>query len=260
MPGLAIPESTTKGIILPGLFGSRVLEAALGLTCIYLLLATFCSTVNEWIASLLAVRARMLEQGIARLLGDAAASFYQHPLIQSMMHNGAHPEHIAPTAFAKTVMDLATPNHPGSIDFEDLERGIANDLPLGALRSSLLAVIQGTEKRMDDAQRAIEKWFDDAMDGVSRRYKRQAQLCTTLIAIAVTAAMNADSIRLSRALLAGKTSVEALGWDGPGDAWLPRIAGWLLTIAAVSLGAPFWFDATRNLLAVTRPRLNSRDN
>ena len=163
------------------------------------------------------------------------------------------------TARRTDVLESGGP-YPGSIDFEDLERGIANDLPPGALRSSLLAVIQGTEKRVDDAQRAIEKWFDDAMDGVSRRYKRRAQLCTALIAIAVTAATNADSIRVLRALLAGKTSVEALGWDGPGDAWPRQIAGWLLTIAAVSLGAPFWYDAARNLLAVMQPRVNSRDN
>ena len=24
--------------------------------------------------------------------------------------------------------------------------------------------------------------------------------------------------------------------------WVERIVGWLVTIAAVSLGAPFWFD------------------
>jgi hypothetical protein len=196
----------------------------------------------------------MLEKGIVRLLGGAARQFYEHPNIRALMHDDAHPEHIAAGAFAKVVMDLATPNRPGSIEFEDLERGIANDLAEGPLRTSLLTAIQGTEKRVDQAQRAIEKWFDDAMDGVSRRYQRRAEAWTRLIAAAVTVAANADTIRLSSALLAGKPAADALGWQGAPGSWPARITGWLLTTAAVSLGAPFWFDAARNLLAITRAR------
>ena len=33
----------------------------------------------------------------------------------------------------------------------------------------------------------------------------------------------------------------------PGSGWLPRVIGWLLTIFAVSLGAPFWFDLMNRL-------------
>ena len=243
-----------------GLFGSRVLEAALGMACVYLSLATFCSTVNEWISALLAVRASMLEKGVARLLGEAASQFYEHPMIQALMHDGAHPEHIASGTFAKTLMDLATPNQAGCIEFEDLERGIANDLPAGPLRTSLLAVIQGSAKRIDDAQHAIEKWFDESMDAVSRRYKRRAQLWTALLAVAITIGANADTIRVARALLSGQQAAGALGWSVPSISWPQTLVGWMLTIAAVSLGAPFWFDAARNLLAATRPRINSRGN
>jgi hypothetical protein len=247
---------------LSGLLGSRVLEAALGMAGVYLLLAMFCSTVNEWIASLLAVRSGMLEKGLARLLGGAAERFYQHPLIQALMHDGAHPEYIAAGTFAKTLMDLATPGQPGSIAYEDLERGIANDLPQGPLRTSLLAVLQGTEKRVDAAQRAIEKWFDDAMDGLSRRYKRRTQLWTSLLAGAITVGANADSIRMARVLLSGQEPAGALGWNGAATnwaaAWPQTIAGWLLTAAAVSLGAPFWFDVARNLAAATPPSIPAR--
>jgi hypothetical protein len=183
-----------------------------------------------------------------------ADNFYEHPLIQALMRDGEHPEHIASATFAKTVMDLATPNQPGSIAFEDLERGIVNDLAPGRLRTSLLAVLQGTEKRVDAAQHAIEKWFDDAMDGVSRRYRRRAHLCTTLLAAGITIAANADSIRLSRALLSGQQTAGALGWnDGP-NSWPQCLVGWMLTVAAVSLGAPFWFDVARNLAAASRGR------
>jgi hypothetical protein len=262
MPGRGHRLGLRKELLMSGLFGSRVLETALGMASVYLLLAMFCSTVNEWIASLFAVRSGMLEKGLARLLAEAAEQFYEHPLIQALMHDGAHPDHIAACTFAQTVMDLATPGQPGSIGYEDLERGIANDLPPGRLRSSLLAVLQGTDKRVDAAQHAIEKWFDDAMDGVSRRYKRRAQFSTTLLAGAITIGANADSVRLARALLSGQQAADALGWNGTAAHWAAvwpqSIAGWMLTAAAVSLGAPFWFDVARNLAAATRPRMSAR--
>lgn len=244
-----------------GLFGSRVLETALGLTCIYLLLATFCSSVNEWIAELLAARSVMLEKAIRRLLGQAADQFYSHPLIQSLIHDGDHPEYIASGTFAKTLMDLATPCKTGRIDFDDLQIGIVNDLPCGALRTVLQSTLQGVEKRTDAAQQAIEKWFDDAMESLSHRYRRRARLVTASIAVAITIAANADTIRLARATLAGQSAAEVLGWSAASAdwnigvaQWFARVVGWMLTAAAVSLGAPFWFDAARNLVAATRPR------
>lgn len=37
------------------------------------------------------------------------------------------------------------------------------------------------------------------------------------------------------------------------DGWLKKIAGWLLTALAVSLGAPFWFDLLKKLAAIRKP-------
>ncbi len=238
-----------------------MLDAALGLACVYLLLAIFCSTVNDWIAALLAVRSKMLRDATALLLGDEVERFYRHPLMQALMQGGVHPEHVASSAFAKIVMDLATPKQPGSLGIEDLKRGITEDLPPGALRTSLLAVTQGTGKHVIEAQQAIEAWFDHTMDEVSRRYKRRAQLWTAVMAAAVTVAVNADTIRLSSALLAGNPAADGLGWhQTAASGWPQRLAGWMLTSVAVSLGAPFWFDAARNLLAATRPRPTYRGN
>lgn len=92
IPGWA--HRLEKKLLMSGLFGSRVLEAALAMASVYLLLAMFCSTVNEWIASLLAIRSSILEKGLAQLLGEAAEQFYQHPLIRTLMHDGSHPDHI----------------------------------------------------------------------------------------------------------------------------------------------------------------------
>ena len=187
-----------------GLLGSAVLEVAIGLALIYLLLAVFCASANEWIAALLHTRAGMLRQGIVQLLhGDLfAEQFYAHPLIRALVKDGEHPPYLPARTFARAVMDIATPLHAGSITFEQLEEGI-KALPDSGARASLLAVMQSAGGRLEDAQRAIEGWYNDGMDRVSGWYRSRTQLWTALVAAAITIAANADTIRIQRAILSG---------------------------------------------------------
>lgn len=45
-----------------------------------------------------------------------------------------------------------------------------------------------------------------------------------------------------------------LGWNGEdlhdGGKWPPRLVGWVLSIIAISMGAPFWFDTLSKLMNV----------
>jgi hypothetical protein len=45
-----------------------------------------------------------------------------------------------------------------------------------------------------------------------------------------------------------------IGWQGAPDwsvvGWLERALGWLLTVGAVSLGAPFWFDTLNRFVNI----------
>lgn len=266
-------EDESGGPHLNGLLGSAVLEVAIGLALIYLLLAVFCTTANEWIAALLNTRANMLRQGIMQLLhgDDFADQFYNHPLIRALMKDGEHPSYLPARAFARTVMDIATPLHAGYITFEQLEEGI-QALPGCGARASLLAVIQSSDRRIEGAQQAIEGWYNDGMDHVSSWYKRRTQLWTALLAVTITVAVNADTIRMARDLwlepaLRGAVATAAgsghaaqsieplLGWNGAGDwnnpaACLAHVAGWVVTVVAVSLGAPFWFDLLNKVVNV----------
>ncbi len=69
-----------------GLFGSTILEVALGLVFVYLLLSLICSSINELLAAFLKLRARDLERGLTNLLCDRelAALVLGHPLIKAM--------------------------------------------------------------------------------------------------------------------------------------------------------------------------------
>jgi hypothetical protein len=294
-----------------GLLGSAVLEVAIGLALLYLLLAIFCTTINEWIAGMLGARGKMLKTGLAQMLDgqpliaggnplETLQRFYVHPLFTGFTANSKHPSYLSASSFAKTLMDLVTPLQPGSITYADLENGI-KALPDGDVKRTLLALIQNTNSDLATAQQAIEGWFNDTMDRLSGWYKRRTQLWTFALAAVLTIAANADTFHVAqklwtdptlRSLVADTaknrlaqpaqgvnssqpaTSASPAGSTGPsvglsdeevtqlgqmvgwpvtkvgGLDWLERLIGWFLTIVAVSLGAPFWFDTLNKFMNI----------
>jgi hypothetical protein len=317
-----------------GLLGSTVLEVVIGLIFVYLLLAIFFTTANEWIAGILNTRSTTLKTAITQLLdgqtGQANADvnwflnqFQAHPLIAGIRQPGKkdpHPSYVSARAFATVVMDIATPQAPGAITFDDLEAGI-NNLPQGDVKKALLALIQNAHRDIQQAQKNIEGWFNDTMERVSGWYKRRTQVWTVLIAIVLTLCANADTLQIVKTLWTDPTlraelveqagqrtaaqqdshpiattvapgtqgsqpiaptagapaTPEAspataanysrpsqnelaslghvLGWSwqslpASGGQWLDRIFGWLLSIIAISLGAPFWFDLLNRFMRI----------
>lgn len=298
-----------------GLFNSTVWDIIIGLAFVYLLLAILCTAANELLESILKSRAKYLKEGISRLLDGQSspatsppatsppnsasatasnallAQFYQHPLITGMMRGNKHPAYLSAETFASTLLDLISPSGRVATSFADLETDV-NALPEGDVKKTLLALLRRSSGDLDQAHRAIQKWFDDAMDRVSGWYKRRTQLFTIIISAVLIIIANADSIQIAKRLwtdpvLRSMVVAEAqnrskkpppvveysdkdnpteptvtegnslsqqeqqlltqlIGWgdvskDTKGD-WLVRALGWLLTILAVSLGAPFWFD------------------
>src|SRR4051794_25315612 len=88
-----------------------ILDVAIGISFVYLLLALICTTVNEMLAGMRKTRARFLDLGIYRLLGDdqeLKKKLYQHPLIRSLTRNEENvcPSYISSGNFATALMDV----------------------------------------------------------------------------------------------------------------------------------------------------------
>jgi hypothetical protein len=164
---------------------------------------------------------------------------------------------------------------------EGLEKSLAA-LPNARLSEAMLALYRSTSGRAEDFQHAAEQWFDDSMERVSGWYRRKVQLILFGIATLLVFLLNADTLAAGRVLWrddatraavvkraeaaaakgdAGDVTVDQavkdldlpLGWelslgDGPTQIpndWLSilaKLGGLVLTIGAVMLGAPFWFD------------------
>jgi hypothetical protein len=147
-------------------------------------------------------------------------------------------------------------------------------LPKGQAREVLQKAIANAGGTLEGFRAQVEHAFDDAMERASGWYKRKVQVVLVILATVGVIGLNVDSVRIAnrlwndvplRAAVAAKaggqrdpqTAADAvakvrqlqlpLGWaagnapDGVRQT-LGRMPGWLLTIAALSLGAPFWFD------------------
>src|SRR5215218_5539567 len=80
------------------MFGLEILDVILGLAFVYLLLSLICSAINEYLASMLNKRGRMLVDGLETLLKDTGLDrhFFDHPLIATHF-----PDHVALVERAK---------------------------------------------------------------------------------------------------------------------------------------------------------------
>ncbi|MFN2530535.1 MAG: hypothetical protein ABR555_04470 [Pyrinomonadaceae bacterium] len=65
---------TPQGGIMAGIFGSTVLDVAIGLVFVYLLLAIMCTSANEILAALTKSRQNLLKKGISQLLDNQSLS------------------------------------------------------------------------------------------------------------------------------------------------------------------------------------------
>lgn len=261
------------------MFDHPIIDVTLGLVFFYVVLSLVASAVQEWIASLCALRSRNLRTGIENLVGDDyAKEVYSHPLIRNLAKKNRLPSYIAPETLSTVLLEVIAREGNGKsyvAHTADEARAMVQKIKDGhPLKEILGAMVDDG----DDAAKALRErlvgWFDEGMSRVSGWYKRRAKLFIFIIAGTVTVATNASSIHMAEELwrndalrtqiaaraeaaveegsvsTVGGGNLESLesfpiGWgerEGGWLDWLKRIFGWLMTTAAVSLGAPFWFD------------------
>ena len=160
------------------MFGSEILDIAIGLVFMYFLLSLLCLTIAELIARVFAMRASTLEQAIRNILSEKGGSlveeFYAHPLISKLsLENAGHgigqgngkPSYISASAFSLVLVDIIT-SHQGPTEApktaEDVKTAIAG-AGYDDLGKLLLSVMGYNTTDLQQAQKNIETWFDEYM-------------------------------------------------------------------------------------------------
>ena len=214
------------------MFGSGVLELAVGLSVVFLVFSTVCSGIREFFARLFSEREKMLARGVYRLLGAVPPSSSEkavaaapgaagpvnpashaariqpqlaklvlgHPLISNLaMKAESSPSYIPARTFALALLDVLVPGEQGPRTVASVRR-VVESIDSASVRSALLPIIDAAGDDMQKLQLSLETRFDDTMDRVSGWYKRHSQVLIFYIAIFVAGAFNVDTLHVSRAL------------------------------------------------------------
>ena len=97
------------------MFGSSILDVAIGLTAVYFMLSLIAKQVNDLIVQILSWRAKDLENGVRKMLTDPALQeqVWQHPNIAGVGKGFHAPEYIQASTFTLAVIDAIVPPSTG---------------------------------------------------------------------------------------------------------------------------------------------------
>jgi hypothetical protein len=219
------------------MFGSQVLEVAIGIIFVCILISIICSSIREGMEAWLKTRASFLEFGIRDLLHDKQAqgiarSLYNHPLINclfsetyqpgsavkkpSALTNGSRlPSYIPAKNFALALMDIAArgpetdavssdPESP-RITVESIRLNVGN-IRNPAVQRVMLTAIDTAQGDLNRVQANIEDWYDSGMDRVSGWYKRSTQWVLFWVGLFAAVLLNINIITIGDYLFRNDTA------------------------------------------------------
>lgn len=203
------------------MFGSQVLEVAIGLVLMYLLLSLISSSIREAIESQLKSRAVDLESGIRELLQDPGGdgltkALYEHPIVFGLF-KGAYdpsksrrnlPSYIPSGNFAVALLDIvargpsvaAATAATAPLSIDSLRAAVGR-MPNAPVQRALLTAIDTAHGDLRRAQANVEAWFDSSMERVSGWYKRRTQMIIFAVGLVLTVAVNADTLGVVESLV-----------------------------------------------------------
>ncbi|MFZ6733646.1 hypothetical protein ACO0LG_17095 [Undibacterium sp. Ji42W] len=263
------------------MFGSQVLETAIGIALFFLAVSLFVTALQEFIATVLKLRANTLSSGIDELLEQKKNL---DPVIQAIVN---HPRvspldgkrsYISSTSFAAATIHVLGGAGDASKDaFNRLDIAVDN-LPAGNFKSVLQLAVSRAQGDVTKVEQDVANWFDESMDRLSGRYKRYASYLSLGLGALLAVGMKLDAFAVGRALwvspvLRDQAAAAAAAAIEKGATTTPAITadvlamfgfqsffagfpcgmallGCLVTAFAVSLGAPFWFDFLQSVVKI----------
>jgi hypothetical protein len=203
------------------MFGSQILEIAIGMVFVYLSLSLICSGINEWIASLRQSRAKHLEDWLRDLFagspdGTDLKAFQEHPLIKALeppssmlasnwltkaLAQPKKPPYIPSRTFVLALLDMIAPVDAtvGSRTINDIRESVTR-LPETDIKKTMLALIDDAGNDVEKMRQNIEGWFNDAMERLCGWYKQRTKLVILGLSIIVTLGLNVNSIQVFNSL------------------------------------------------------------
>jgi len=210
----------------------KALEIIISLAGIYLLYSLLGTIVQEFIAQICGLRARMLVKGIERMLdevnpGSAIGRFFRNPwvTVRRVLNPSAFrtvtnafynqpaiiflgkssffskPSYLSGSSFSATLLRmLRGSNFNGTNSQINLIRESIVNNHLNLDPKTLQFLRDLLAESLNDIERfraGLENWYNETMDRVSGWYKRQSQLILFFIGLVIAVIFNVDSIEIA---------------------------------------------------------------
>jgi hypothetical protein len=201
---------------------------------IYAFFASLVSGVNELIVQVLAMRGRVLFEGIAMMLGELpkdtgswivrefktakrrlgfadiqyaqrTSALFAHPLIDTLSPPGSsRPSYISPKTFSTALVYVLSID--GSV--EKLRKSLEDrSKPLNKLIGPML---DEAKDNLDVFKAKVEEHYNAVMDRASGWYKRRTQFMMFLVGLILAGCLNVDSIYVVQQLQKNPEQVQKL--------------------------------------------------
>jgi hypothetical protein len=200
---------------------NELLDLALGLGLVFLAVSMLVTAMQEVLATVFRVRARTLEQGLAKFLDDPTGvaksvltELKNQPIIESLKtvqklpHVTNFPSYISAQNFSTAVLAAATTAsklQPTAVKAGDVLNAVESwadarraTTPFAEGVYQLVAQAGGDVSTL---KTSLETWYDTTMDRISGAYKRWSQVISFLIGLALAIVLNVDALRIFGALL-----------------------------------------------------------
>jgi hypothetical protein len=202
------------------MFGSDMLDVAVGMIFTYLLLSLICSAANELIERSAKNRAASLQEGLKELLDDQGGTglvkqLYNHGMINGLFKGaydpakslGNLPSYIPARNFTLAILGIIAPGGVGSpSSFKEAVGKIQSE----SVKSAFLSMIDDSGQDLGKLHQNVEDWFNSTMDRVSGWYKRRTQLFIFLLGLTIAVGLNVNSVTLANDLWSHKAQRDAL--------------------------------------------------
>ena len=242
------------------MFGSQVLEAAIGLFLMFFIVALGASSIVETVSRLVGKRAKDLENAIAAMLAgttadttdvQAALASFRGTSIYDAAQAAAgkslfsrkwkRPTYISAKAFADAITEMT-----------DLD---ASSLPAG-VRKRVQAIAREASSDVRSIKAGLEGWFDENMSRLEGSYKRWVTMLLFVVGSIIAVAGNASTFHVADRLwhdpvtrqVVSDAATEVVA-DGAGATELRSVAD--ATDKLDELGVPVGWDESSR--AVWRP-------
>ena len=268
----------------------KSLDVLIGFSIIMLLVSAAVTVLTQVITGAFGWRGRHLVRGVVTILNQIdpkitpfclrqiAVAALRHPLIARA--EGRLGTVIQREELTRILLELAAGKEPGGKSLDEYARatlkrvletnGIANPaevldnihllaLKLEALRPDLPSPVRHTIAVVTEAPSQfaarLHTSFDETMDRVTQRFARHARLVAGAIALLVAAGLQLDAFELLRRLASDSATAYAIL---PQTWTRTRLPGITLSAMLLSLGAPFWYNALKDLVGL-RPILARKE-